>query len=104
MSDPGPAPPVPATPPAPAAPMRRDPAAVFIGWVLLVLGVLMAVLCGGCTLFVTVASLANASEAGFAVVGLLFGGVPTLMGLVLVWAGWRLVRTRPPPPVDETFK
>lgn len=73
------------------APQQR-----FAAWVLVVIGCLMAALCGGCTLTIWVTGLADGSPASQGVLPavaflgpLLFGGLPALGGALLAWAGWR---------------
>ncbi|HEY3798738.1 MAG TPA: hypothetical protein VGL58_10330 [Caulobacteraceae bacterium] len=90
-----------------------SPGAKVVGWLMLVVGALMTLLCGACTLTMLVAGLGSGgrSEAGLGVViagmGLVIGGVPTLGGLVLIWAGWRILRPPPTPTprsVSKTFE
>ena len=93
-------------------PTPPSASASFVGWALIVMGGLMALLCGGCTLvMIGVAAFSSGTSPPAAIVGsamvvLLFGGLPTLAGAVLVWAGWRIVRPLKPPPakVGDTFK
>jgi hypothetical protein len=81
----------------------------FIGWLLIAVGALMVLLCGGCTLVfwgVGVWTLIESPSAGgLGAMGLLFlmtgilGGLPAAGGGVLIWAGWRAVR-----PLQERGK
>ncbi|HVM99557.1 MAG TPA: hypothetical protein VMT68_05015 [Caulobacteraceae bacterium] len=77
----------------------------FFGFALIALGVLMVLLCGGCTLTLLAVSVwqtlsssepTTATEiiSGLMLFGLV-GGLPTAAGAVLAWAGWRMVRARP---------
>jgi hypothetical protein len=85
----------------------------FFGGLLIICGVLMAVLCGLCTLAVIGVSLATpatheAQNYGGGVmipVALLFGGLPAAFGGLMVWAGVQVFRgagkappTPPPAP------
>ena len=96
--------------PAPPAPQSR-----FVGWLLLVLGALMVVLCGGCTLTLWGVGIAGLRQdhsgaawgamVGLLVTTLLIGGLPTAAGAVLVWAGWRALRpARTPRTVAKDFE
>jgi hypothetical protein len=102
---------------APVAEPPPSPGARFFGWLLLMLGALMVVLCGGCTLTLWVVTILGASQthgapgsaaalvaSGVAVVAVI-GGVPAACGGLLVWAGWRILRPRKPrqPAVGTTF-
>jgi uncharacterized membrane protein YccC len=89
----------------PAAP---GGAAIFFGCLLIAIGALMALLCGACTALAVSSGLLDlfatkgdpvmsfAVEAG---VGGILGGLPTLIGVGLVWIGWRLIRPRRPRPL-----
>lgn len=85
----------------------------FFGWLLIVIGGLLVLLCGGCTLVmwgVGVVGLTQSPSAWGSLVGLFFvtlliGGLPAAGGAVLVWAGWRtlhLIRT--PRATAKTFE
>jgi hypothetical protein len=86
----------------------------FFGALLLIGGVLIAALCGLCTLVIIGTSVSMPSGAGqgyggggMIPIALLLGGVPTVFGGLMVWAGIYLIRQRPkvPPPVNpETFE
>ena len=81
----------------------------FFGGLLIICGLLMALLCGLCTLVVIGVSVAtpathDAQNYGGGVmipVALLFGGLPAAFGGLMVWGGVQLFRgtgkTRPPP-------
>ncbi len=98
----------------PPRPPKREPVALFFGWLLMVVGALVTLLCGGCTVVVWVIAfsggLGGPGQLGailnMIAISLVIGGVPTLIGMVLIWAGWRL--TRPPVPspkqVSDTFQ
>jgi hypothetical protein len=100
-------------PSQPAPPAR--PEARFGGWLLIVVGGLLAVLCGGCTLIFWGVGLVGltqtpGSDAVGALIGLflitgLIGGVPAAGGAVLVWAGWRVLHPlKTPRTVAKTFE
>jgi hypothetical protein len=87
----------------------------FFGALLIVGGVLIALLCGLCTVVVIAASLSMPSTSGqnygggsMTGVALLLGGVPTLFGCLMIWGGIVLVRAgrkpSPPPVNPETFE
>ena len=81
----------------------------FFGGLLIICGVLLALLCGLCTLAVIGVSLAtppthdaqNYGGGAMIPVALVFGGLPAAFGALMVWAGVLLFRgagkTRPPP-------
>jgi hypothetical protein len=105
--------PPPGTPPQ--APRRPSPEARFGGWLLIVIGGLLVLLCGGCTLTLWGVGLVglkqDASAAawgsimGLFVTTLLIGGVPTAGGAILVWAGFRVLRPiKAPKAVAKTFE
>jgi hypothetical protein len=102
------------TEPPPAAP-QPAPEARFAGWILIVPGALMVLLCGGCTLtFWGVGLVAlvqdHSGSAWGALVGLFFtslliGGLPAAGGAILVWAGWRALHPlRTPRDAAKTFE
>ena len=78
--------------------------AQFLGVMLIALGTLMAGLCGLCTLFVAGVSLSAPHDpqgyggGGMVPVALIFGGVPTLFGLAMIWAGVIVLRNARTPP------
>ena len=87
----------------------------FFGGLLIICGMLMALLCGLCTLVVIGLSLATPASQGpqnygggaMIPVALLLGGLPTAFGALMIWAGAMVFRgarrTRPPtrtPPVS----
>jgi hypothetical protein len=77
----------------------------FLGSALIVIGTLIVLLCGGCSVTVFVAGVWNALKYGGATAGQtvltaliavgIIGGLPTAAGALLVWAGLRVVRPRP---------
>jgi hypothetical protein len=85
------------TPSPPSAPPN-----VFLGWLLVALGGLIVLLCGGCTLGFwgtgLYAFISDPSGASLGAVLSLFitvgvvGGLPAAAGAVTVWAGWKMVR------------
>ena len=87
----------------------------FIAVMLIIVGVLMVALCGGCTVVMLAAALSSgnplsATGLAAAAVSLLMvgviGGLPTLAGGVVAWAGWRMLHPRASSAkkVDETFE
>lgn len=91
------------------------PVAKFFAWLLIVIGALLVVFCGGCTLVlwgvgIDSAGHQPAASALGSLVGMflltgLVGGVPTAGGALLVWAGWRTLRpTRTPKDAAKTFE
>jgi hypothetical protein len=94
------------TGPAPSGPPNP-----FVGWLLVVFGGLMALLCGACTVQVIADSILGfklcrnlppteecgpamlASDPIFSIcVALIIGGAPTIIGIFVSWAGWRALR------------
>jgi hypothetical protein len=76
---------------------RRNPVAVFFGWLLLAVGVLIAGTAGLCTLAVLGSTFPHAAPAefiGMAVMALIFGGVPASVGVGLFFIGKMLLRKR----------
>jgi hypothetical protein len=71
----------------------------FFGALLVIAGVLLALLCGLCTLAVIGATvsaqaLGGPHGGGAAIpLALLIGGVPTVFGCLMVWAGIVLIRS-----------
>jgi hypothetical protein len=87
----------------------------FGGWLLIVIGGLLAVLCGGCTLIFWGVGLfamiqspgsdAMGAMMGLFVMTLVIGGVPAAGGAILVWAGWRALHPlRTPRTVAKNFE
>ena len=80
----------------------------FFGALLLIGGVLLALLCGLCTLAVIGVSLAtpashdaqNYGGGAMIPVALVLGGLPTAFGGLMIWAGVALIRAgrKPQPP------
>jgi len=84
--------------PSPEPPPRVVAASLFFGWLLLALGDLMVLLCGGCTLTFLVGLSGGRIGSGDVLMILisvvfvgLIGGVPTACGGLLVWTGWRIL-------------
>jgi hypothetical protein len=86
----------------------------FVGGCLLAVGLLIATLCGACTLLIAGAVLVSAfSQSGQGqlamivpglIVPAIIGGIPTAVGVALSVLGWRMVRRpRPPPPPPENI-
>jgi small neutral amino acid transporter SnatA (MarC family) len=98
-----------------SSPESPSPPAQFFGWLLVCLGALMVLLCGGCTLVIWGISLyaliQTPNAGGFGQMGLLvlmssmIGGLPAAGGGVLVWAGWRALHPlrQPGKQVESTF-
>jgi hypothetical protein len=96
-------------------PAPQRPEARFGGWLMIVIGSLLVLLCGGCTLtfwgvgFVGLAQDHSSNAVG-ALVGLLLftgliGGLPTAGGAILIWAGWRALHPlKTPKTVAKTFE
>ena len=91
------------------------PVAQFFAWLLIVIGALLVVLCGGCTLVLWGVGVQGvAQQPGAAAVGALvgmfmltglIGGLPTAGGAILIWAGWRILRPlRTPKDAAKTFE
>jgi hypothetical protein len=64
----------------------------FSGWLLLLVGGLVATLCGLCTAVFFVAGLIPHGDASFTRLSLLIGGIPTAIGVGLFLAGRALLR------------
>jgi hypothetical protein len=87
----------------------------FFGALLILGGVLVAALCGLCTLVVIGVSVSAPSGNGpqdygggaMIPIALLLGGVPTVFGCLMIWAGIALIRSSrkaaQPPVKPETF-
>ena len=84
----------------------------FFGELLIIAGALIAALCGLCTVVFIGASVASPSGGhelssdGMIPLALLLGGVPTVFGGLMIWAGIALTRSSrktPPPVKPETF-
>jgi hypothetical protein len=86
----------------------------FFGALLLVGGVLVALLCGLCTLVVIGVSLTAPSDpqgyggGGMVPIALLIGGLPTAFGALMIFGGVQLIRAgrkAPTAPIKpETFE
>ncbi len=59
----------------------------FWGGLFLVIGWLITVLSGGCSIIVSLITLSNGTPNGFLSLVLLVGGIPFLIGLVLIFVG-----------------
>lgn len=75
----------------------------FWSGLLIVVGGLMTALCGTCTAFYVVAGIVDASHPGpenyggvVLVAALILGGLPTLVGVLLLWWGLRLRKASAP--------
>ncbi|HLY79558.1 MAG TPA: hypothetical protein VKQ70_09310 [Caulobacteraceae bacterium] len=84
----------------------------FFGVLLIAAGALIAALCGLCTLAMIGVSVSAPASSGaqnygggaMIPVALIFGGVPTIFGGLMIWAGIALFRSgRKPPPPPKTF-
>jgi hypothetical protein len=75
-----------------------NPLTQFFGVMLIIVGVLMAALCGLCTLVIIGVSLAGPGDPhgydrGMVGVALVIGGIPAVVGGLLVWAGIAVLRS-----------
>ncbi len=87
----------------------KSPVVRFLAWLLMGVGVLVALTTGACTLYVLAGLIANGT-GGYGGVGewiglsLVIGGLPCLIGVALFFGGRRLGRPAPArvtPPVME---
>jgi hypothetical protein len=85
-----------AEPVPPDAPLRR-----FFGWILLLVGGLIATLCGLCTAVFFVTGLFG--DRSYVVLSLVIGGLPTALGFGLFVAGRSLLRPPPKPPGPKSL-
>jgi hypothetical protein len=76
----------------------------FFGALLIVGGVLVALLCGLCTVLVIITSWQlpaggpqNYGGGAMTGIALLLGGIPVVFGCLMIWAGVVLVRAKPKP-------
>jgi hypothetical protein len=94
---------------------QPGPEGRFGGWLLIVVGSLLVVLCGGCTLTIWGVSLFNLIQftsgkawgamVSLFVMTLMIGGLPTAGGAILVWAGWRVLHPiKTPRSVAKDFE
>ena len=78
-----------------------NPVTRFFGAALIAVGLLMAVLCGGCgavfLVMFMVEGLSHPSEMSMATMPLFLGGIPALIGFGLFTWGRSLRRPRPAP-------
>jgi hypothetical protein len=69
-----------------------------MGGLLMAVGGMIAALCGACTLFFVADSLTSRggefSGPGMLPLVLPMGGIPTVVGGLIAWWGWRLYRPR----------
>ncbi|HEY1753317.1 MAG TPA: hypothetical protein VGG29_18820 [Caulobacteraceae bacterium] len=96
-------------------PERPRPVDRFFGWLLIAVGALLALLCGACTLTLWGVAIYGmlqtpGADALGAAANLFFlvafiGGVPTVGGVLLIWAGWRVGHPKRPAPkaTPDTF-
>jgi hypothetical protein len=79
---------------------KRSPVVVFLGWLVMAVGVLVALTAGLCTLLLAPSMFSGPGDVSAGLVLLsVFGGVPALVGVGMVLAGWSIVRPpRPSPP------
>ena len=77
----------------------------FGAWLLIVIGGLMAMLCGGCTLTLWIETAREHQDPATAIQSDLFflviGGTPTAVGAYLTWSGIRDLRASRTPPSPE---
>ena len=78
-------------------PRQPSQTAVFFGWLLMAVGGLIALTAGACSLLFLV-SMGTAGSwdglSGLLLLMLIFGGVPILIGVGLIYAGRRISRPR----------
>lgn len=85
-----------------------------MGGLLLAVGLLIATLCGACTLLIAAGVLMSAfqpnasMQLSLVLLGLMvpaiIGGIPTAIGIALVAVGWRMLRRpRAIAPPEDTF-
>lgn len=80
---------------------RPSPVQRFFGGLLIAVGVLIAALCGLCTMVFMVGSVIDRGGGElFAggdvfILALVIGGLPTGIGALIAWGGWRLYRPKP---------
>jgi hypothetical protein len=93
-------------------PPQGNPVAQFFGVMLIIVGILIAALCGLCTLAVIGTSLSLPSDqqgyggGGMIGVALIIGGIPTVVGGLMIWGGIAVLRSgrkRPPKVKLDTF-
>lgn len=70
-----------------------------MGGLLMAVGGMIAALCGACTLWfagmsVVASGAGEFSGPGMLVLALPIGGIPTLIGGLMAWWGWRLYRPK----------
>ena len=87
---------------------RGQAAAGFLGALMILGGVLIAALCGLCTLVMIGTGLSSGGrgQSGIIVLALVIGGIPTAFGGILIWGGIMVARNaqRPAPKVKlDTF-
>jgi len=70
----------------------HDPTRRFFGWLLLLVGGLIATLCGLCTAVFFVAGLIPHGDTSFTILSVFVGGIPTAIGVGLFVAGRALLR------------
>jgi hypothetical protein len=73
----------------------------FIGGLFTLIGWLLAILSGGCSLFYGLPMMLS-MDVGIIGLVLIYGGIPFAVGLFLVWLGGR-VRGRPPEQGPEAI-
>jgi len=81
-----------------------DPGARFLGWILVAMGGLVALLCGLCTLVTAGIGVLTPSGWMLALYALILGGLPTAGGVALVMVGRRLIRGPRPKPDPNVFR
>lgn len=90
---------------------ERNPVVVFLGWLLMGIGGLIAVTAGACSAIFAIPAVLSSLEypgglPGMLVMVLIFGGVPILFGIGLFVAGRAIarpsrVRRLPPRAVED---
>lgn len=82
--------------------IQPDPVKQFLGVALLAIGLLMMVLCGGCggffLLMFLFQGLSHPNDLPMAMIPVIVGGVPALVGVALFYWGRGVLRSLKPPP------
>jgi hypothetical protein len=69
-----------------------NPVLAFFGWVMIVVGVLIAGLAGLCSAAFLQMMFQDGGNSGGIGLILLFGGIPLGIGLAMAFGGWAMVR------------
>jgi hypothetical protein len=74
---------------------ERDPLRTFFGVALVAVGAMIATLCGLCTGAFLISGLLQPGGQGVAALAIPVGGIPTAVGLLLYWAGRKVLKPIP---------